>query len=160
MWAQRKQSLNRKLRLIVITSVMAAVIVIAVGSLWQEARRHTEGKLEYLNATAAVFASATSRAVADGDGLSAMHALRGVARAPHLLYARVERADGSRLAEIGPGVSLDTDAKYGGGHSSTLTEALVSRTIRVMQPIVQGGVAVGQITLVADNSDLIGTLLM
>ncbi len=159
MRAKGKQSLNRKLTLNVVASVMTAVVVIAVGLLSQEARRHTEGKLEYLNATAAVFASATSRAVADGDAISAMHALRGVARAPHLLYARVERADGTRLAEIGSGVSLDTDAKYGAGHSSTLTEALFSRTIRIAQPIVQGGAVVGQITLVADNSDLIARLL-
>lgn len=160
MRAQGKQSLNRKLTLIVIASVMAAVVVIAVALLWQQARRHTEGKLEYLNATAAVFASATSRAVADGDAQSAMHALRGVARAPHLLYARVERSDGAHLAEIGSGVSLDSDAKYGDGHSSTLREALFSRTIRITQPIIQSGNVVGQITLVADNSDLIGSLLM
>ena len=160
MRARGKQSLNRKLTLIVIASVMAAVAVIAIGSVWQEARRHTEGKLEYLNATAAVFASATSRAVADGDAQSATHALRGVARAPHLLYARVEGAGGVRLAELGSGVSLDSDAKYGGGHSSTLTEALFSRTIKVIQPIVQGGMVVGHITLVADNSDLLGSVLM
>ncbi len=159
MWAHGKQSLNRKLTLIVIASVMAAVVVIAIGSVGQEARRHTEGKLEYLSATAAVFASATSRAVADGDALSAMHALRGVARAPYLLYARVEQVNGARLAEIGSGVLLDTDAKYGAGHSSTLNEALFSRTIRISQPIIQSGAIVGYITLVADNSDLISSLL-
>ena len=154
-----KQSLNRKLTLIVVASVMAAVTVIAFGSVWQEARRHTEGKLEYLNATAAVFASATSRAVADGDAASAAHALRGVARAPHLLYARVVRADGVQLAEVGSGVSLDSDAEYDGGHTSTLSEALFSHTITVVQPIVQGGAVVGQIRLVADNSDLFSSLL-
>ena len=59
-----KQSLNRKLTLVVVAAAMTAVLVIAVGALWQEARRHTQGKLDYLSATASVFASATSDAVA------------------------------------------------------------------------------------------------
>jgi|CXWL01.1.fsa_nt_gi predicted signal transduction protein with EAL and GGDEF domain len=150
-----KQSLNRKLTLIVVASVMAAVCVIAVASVTQEARRHTEGKVEYLQATAAVFASATSHAVGANDARAALLSLRGIGRAPSILYARVETNDGVRLAEIGSGVSLDSDANFVGGGAVSFIDALRSRTIQVSEPIVQGGEEVGRIVLMGDNSDLL-----
>jgi predicted signal transduction protein with EAL and GGDEF domain len=139
---------------------MAAVCVIAVGVVWREAMRHTQAKLAYLDATASVFASATSRPVASGDAEGALFALRGVARAPDLIYARVVTDTGVRLAEIGSGVSLGTDARYGDNTNErfSLTAALRSRTLQVTRPIVQGGRIVGAITLVADNGDLMPTL--
>ncbi|HVZ99466.1 MAG TPA: EAL domain-containing protein [Caulobacterales bacterium] len=154
-----KHSLNRKLTLIVVTAVMAAVCLIAIGSLWQEARRHTQAKLDYLSATASVFGSATSESLARADQRAALEALRGVARAPHLLYARVSTPDGRVLAEIGSGVSLGTDARFSGNERVSLAAALRSRTLQVTRPVVQGGRVVGRITLVADNSDLLPSLL-
>ncbi|MES1201540.1 MAG: EAL domain-containing protein [Pseudomonadota bacterium] len=154
-----KQSLSRKLTLIVVASVLGAVCLIAVGSLWQDARRHTQAKLDYLTSTASVFASATSAAVRQHDQPAALVALRGVARAPDLLYARVETVDAGVLAEIGSGVSLGTDARYRAGARVSVADALRSRTLQVTEPIIDGGVTVGRITLVADNSDLVSTLL-
>jgi predicted signal transduction protein with EAL and GGDEF domain len=153
-----KQSLNQKLALIVVAAVMAAVVLISAASLWQEALRHTESKLEYLSATAAAFASATSKAAADEDSQAALAAMRGVARAPHLRYARVETPDGRLLAEIGSGVSLDSDAKVGASARATVLEALRSGSIIVSRQIVHGGRDVGRITMVADNSDLLPSL--
>ncbi|MES1198437.1 MAG: EAL domain-containing protein [Pseudomonadota bacterium] len=158
-----KQSLNRKLTLVVVAAAMTAVLVIAIGALWQEARRHTQGKLDYLAATASVFASATSAAVARNDQHDALEALRGVAHAPDLLYARVATLDGRRLAEIGSGILLQSDVRLDDGDRTSYQAALFSRTLQVSLPIIQGGRVVGRITLVADNSDLLpslgGTLL-
>ena len=154
----RKQSVSRKLTLTVVTAVLAAVAVIAAGVIWQEAHRHTQARLDYLHATAAVFASSTSRAVAAGDAHATLVTLRGVARAPGLIYARITRADGSRLAEIGSGVALNSDARADGHEDVSPLAALRSRTLAVSQTIVQGGAPVGVITLVADNSDLAPTL--
>ncbi len=149
-----RQSISRKLTLTVVVSVLAAVTVIATGVIWQEARRHTAAKVEFLHATAAVFASATSRAVADNDARATLITLRGIARAPSLIYARITRADGTTLAEIGSGVSLGTDARVEGGGDLPLLATLSSRTLRVKQTIVQNGEPVGAVTLVADNSGL------
>lgn len=155
-----KQSLTRKLTLVVAAAVATAVVIIAIGALWQEARRHTLGKLDYLNATAAVFASATSQATADQNQREALVALRGVARSPSILYARVTMRDGATLAEIGSGILLDSDVRYESDSAGTpMLGTMLSRTIEVSAPIVQGGHHVGQITLVADNSDLLATLL-
>ncbi|HVY84340.1 MAG TPA: EAL domain-containing protein [Caulobacterales bacterium] len=155
----KKHSLNFKLTLVVVTAVLAAVCLIAIGSLWQEARRHTQAKLDYLSATASVFASATSDAVARADQRDALYALRGVARAPSILYARVVTNDGRVLAEIGSGISLGTDAHFGVDDRVSLGAALASRTLQATRPIVQGGRIVGRITLVADNSDLLPGLI-
>ncbi|MGE0596288.1 MAG: putative bifunctional diguanylate cyclase/phosphodiesterase [Hyphomonadaceae bacterium] len=157
--ASSKQSLNRKFTLIVVASVMAAVAVIAFASMWQETRRHTLAKLNYLSATAAVFASATSHAVALNNANDAMFALRGVARAPDLLHARVENSTGVTLAQIGSGISLDTDTRLTEDEAGSVIDALSSRTIAVSAPIIQGGETVGEITLVADNSGLVAALM-
>jgi predicted signal transduction protein with EAL and GGDEF domain len=157
----RRSSLSGKLQLVVVASVMATVIVIAIGALVQEAQRHTQGKVAYLQATAAAFASAASRAVAERDQRAALNALRGIGRAPGLVYARIDDVDGGNLAEMGFGVSLDSDARYDTGANAPrgFWRALTSNSIEVSEPIVQGGLLVGRITLVSDNADLWPRLL-
>lgn len=152
----RKSSLSRKLQLVVVASVMAAVVVIAVGAVVQEVQRHTQGKVAYLQATAAAFASAASRGVAERDERATLNALRGIGRASGIVYARIDADDGARLAELGFGVSLDSDARYDTGEEAPrgFWRALSSNSIEVSEPIVQGGLFVGRITLVADNADL------
>lgn len=157
--ARAGNSVSRKLTLTVVAAVLAAVGVVATAAVLQETRRHTGAKFDYLHATAAVFASETSRAVANGDAHATLLVLRGVGRAPGLTYARVTRADGSRLAEIGSGVTLGSDAVINDRDNVSLLAALRSRTLQVTQPVVQGGARVGEITLVADNSDLAPALL-
>ena len=156
-----KHSLNRKLTLIVVASVMAASLVISIGAVWQEAQRHTQGKITYLEATASVFAAASSEAVAESNARDALMTLRGIGRSPDIVYARINRADGAVLAEIGSGVTLDSDARFDGDTSAngSLLDALKSHSIQVSTPIVKSGVEVGSVTLVADNSDLAPRLM-
>jgi diguanylate cyclase (GGDEF)-like protein len=68
--------------------------------------------------------------------------------------------NGVRLAEIGSGVLLATDVKLDEGDTRvSLLSALMSHTIQVTRPIIQGGREVGRITLVSDNSGLMPSLL-
>lgn len=154
-----RPSISRKLTAAVALAVLAAMTILAGFVLWQDANRQTQGKLDYLSATAGVFASATSRAVAANDAGASLSALRGVARAPGILYARVDGRDGRRLAEIGSGVVLDSDARFEAGARASLLDAVQSGTLLVSQPVVQGGETVGRITLVADNADLAPRLM-
>lgn len=149
-----KPSISRKLTQSVVIAVLTAVCLVAAGAVWQEAQRHTAGKLDYLNATAAVFASATSRAAAQSDANGALAAMRAVARAPGVHYARVERMDGVRLAELGSGVLLDSDGSLASGASISPLAALRSRSLSVTYPIVHGGEQVGRLVLVVENTDL------
>lgn len=155
-----RNTLNKKLTLIVVAAVLSAVCVIAGASLWLEARRHTQAKLDYMSASASVFAAATSRATAREDAQEALLAIRGIARAPHLLYARIETAEGNTLAEIGSAVTMDSDAHVSDGDPGSLLTALRSRTLEVSQPIIHGGAEIGRVVLVADNSDLWPSLMM
>ncbi|MDX2233214.1 MAG: EAL domain-containing protein [Hyphomonadaceae bacterium] len=154
----RRASISRKLTVAVAGAVLCAMIVTAALAAFQETLRHTESKLTYIHATASVFASATSPALAANDRAGAYTALRGVARAPGIVYARVERLDGTRLAEIGAGLQLDGDARLGGDGPVPLLRVLGSRTLEVTKPIVQSGETIGRITLVADNTDLMPRL--
>jgi predicted signal transduction protein with EAL and GGDEF domain len=154
----RRQSIRVKLTVAVIAAVLAAMVVVAMASALDVAQRHTRSRFEYLDATAAAFASAASRAVAADDRNGALLALRGVARAPDIIYARIERTDGESLAEIGAGVALASDLAVMDSENVSPFAALQSRTLRVTRPVVQGGVKVGRIVLVADNSDLPGLI--
>jgi diguanylate cyclase len=158
-----RESISRKLSIAVGIAVLAAMFLVTLGAVWQEARRHTAAKLDYLNATAAVFASASSAATAQKDRSGALRALRGVAQAPGILYARVRTPEGATLAEIGSGLQLGSDGRIDGESGLQLYRALTSRTLQADAPIVQNGETVGRITVLADNSDLwpsvLGTLL-
>lgn len=157
--APHQLTLNAKVTLVVLASVLAAVLVIAAAALEREARRHTEAKLQYLSATGHVFASAVSRAVADDDEARAFRALRGVSRLPDVLYARVTNSGGDALAQIGAGVTLSTDIELETGQTVAWFEALRSRTIVTHTPIVHGGVEVGELVIVGDNGDLATSLV-
>lgn len=154
-----RQSISTKLRVAVAAAVLAAMALIGSATTFQEARRHTLSRLDYLDGAAAVFAAATSRAVKADDRNGAMQGLRGVAQAPDIIYARIERTDGTILVEIGSGLALASDAKLQDGAAASAWAAATSRTLEVSRPIVQGGDQVGRIVLVADNSGLAAALL-
>lgn len=148
-----RPSISGKLTRAVVAGVLGAMLLVAGGVVLQETQRHTRSKLDYLDATAAVFASATSRAVAAQDAAGAAVALRGVGRAPDILYARIDDPQGRPIAQIGTVLQLAADIERAADGSSTL-DALRSRTLQMSRPVVQGGRVVGRITLVADNTDL------
>jgi signal transduction histidine kinase/CheY-like chemotaxis protein/HPt (histidine-containing phosphotransfer) domain-containing protein len=154
---QRTTSLAGRLALAVFGSVALALVVGTLFGLWQEVARYADDKRDALTAVAGVFAASGARATATGDGNAARETLRAIARRPDLIYAGIERPDGSTLADHGLAIRLASDLDLDRGVS--VLDLLGSRTVQVRLPIVEGGRPVGSIVLVADTADLTARLL-
>ena len=155
-----RNSISRKLVLLVVIAVAAAMLAATGLSLWQEIRRYTDGKQESLKAVAHVFATATAAATAEGDRTAALSAMRAMGRVPGILHARVETMDGKRLAVLGFASQLASDVRFDSGEPEASSwRILQSRSLQVSVPIVNAGIPVGRFIIVGDTSDLIDQLL-
>ncbi|MCJ2082386.1 ATP-binding protein [Methylobacterium sp. J-090] len=151
------RSLAGRLALAVFASVTLALLAAAAFNLWQEVHRYAEAKRETLSTIAQVFAASSARAVAEGDAAEATRTLSAIARRPDLVYVGIERPDGSTLADQGLGIRLDSDIDLDAGGSPFWL--LGSRTAQVRVAILQAGLTVGTLVLVADTTDLVDRLL-
>jgi len=154
-----RRTLSRKLTTLVLASVGLAVSLVAGVSSIRDARRDAAAAMERLSGTARVLASLSEESAAQGDRIRAFAALRSIAMMRDVSYARIERADGSLLAETGSGVRLlgDVSAKAGGdGFSLAL---LRSRTAEVSAPIVFDHRHVGKVVVFGRLDGVLAQLL-
>ena len=151
---QPQRTIGGKLNRLVLVSVGTALLILGAALTWREAQSFLEGKRAVMLATANVFASATSRAVADGDGAAVTRALRAIARVPGLVYADVHSSDGTALAETGTGVRLAGDLVLKADEVPSPFALLWSRTLTVDVHVIDGGRVVGELQLVADTTGL------
>lgn len=152
-------TLAARLRRLVILPVALAITLVAGINLWNEFDRNVETANHKLMATAQVFGSASSRAVARGDSDGVSQVLRGIARLPGLRYAEVRDASGELLADLGAGARLLSDSTLRPGGEVGAFGLLTSRTVEVKVPIVDGGKAVGELLLVSETANLSRDLL-
>jgi EAL domain-containing protein (putative c-di-GMP-specific phosphodiesterase class I)/signal transduction histidine kinase/CheY-like chemotaxis protein/HPt (histidine-containing phosphotransfer) domain-containing protein len=129
--------------------VGVAVLLAASVSTWRDSRREAALQTARLHDTASVLAALSGEAAEAGDEARAFSALRAIRVMPDVLYARVERADGSLLSEAGDGVSLSRDLKLGDKAAASPLALLQSRTVQVSAPIVHGNRGVGKVVLLA-----------
>ena len=74
----RRQSLVRKLVLLVMTAVASGMAVSALLSTWQEVERYADARRQLMLATARVFAAATARPVAELKQEETLEAIRAI----------------------------------------------------------------------------------
>ena len=149
-----RRTIASKLNRLVLVSVGVGLIVGAALSCWSEARRFLDAKRDVMLATAQVFASASSKAVASGDGPAVTQAIRAVARVPGLVYVNVRGRDGSSLAQMGAGGRLESDPVRGASDAISPLALLSSRTLTLRVPVIDGGTPVGEIEVIGDTSGL------
>ncbi len=142
-----RASIGRRLRLLVLASVGLAVALVTAASAWREGRRDASLAMDRLSNTATVLASLSGEAAANGDALRAFAALRSIGMMGDVVYARVERPDGSLLAETGAGVRLTSDVHSADGREPFNLSLLRSRSAEVSAPIVYAGRPVGRVVL-------------
>ena len=118
--SQSKRTIGGKLNKLVLLSVGLALLVGGLLSAWGNAQSFVVAKREVLQATAQVFSSAVSHAVASEDAPAVMQALRAVARIPGLMHVEVFGQDGKPLAEVGSGARLTRDLSLDGTDTSRL----------------------------------------
>src|SRR3954469_24718842 len=104
-----RPSLHRKLVVLVIAAVGAAVAVATAMTVWQQVSQYGAMRPQTLTATAQVFAAAAGPATASQNSQEAFRALRAIARVPDIRYAEIQAADGTALASLGNGSRLTRD---------------------------------------------------
>ena len=147
----RRQSLVRKLVLLVATAVTAGMAVAALLAMWQEVERYADTRRQLMQATAQVFAAAAASSVADLKQQETLEAIRAVGRVPGFLFVQVRTPDGRVLAALGGASRLVTDLKMDGDETPSI---LRSGTVLVTVPVIDGGKEVGRLNLVSDTADL------
>jgi signal transduction histidine kinase len=155
----RRQSLVRKLVLLVATAVTAGMAVAALLAMWQEVERYADTRRQLMQATAQVFAAAAASSVADLKQQETLEAIRAIGRVPGFLFVQVRTPDGRVLAALGGASRLVTDSLLGGDETPSIFDLLRSGTVLVTVPVIDGGKEVGRLNLVSDTADLWPRLL-
>ncbi len=159
-----RRSIRGKLTLLVLASVGVSVALVTGVLAWRDGARETQASLDRLSSAAKVVASMSEEGAAAGDRQRAFTALRAIAVMPDVTYARIERPDGSVLAETGAGVRLTRDVSGQAGGKTSFLSVLSSQTAEVSAPILYGRQTVGRVVLFGklgdDGGRLISSLLL
>ncbi|WCS27371.1 response regulator [Methylobacterium sp. NMS14P] len=156
-WLRPRRSLAGRLALAVTGAVTAALVLATALSVWREVARYAADKQAALEAVAQVFAHGGARATAAGDADGADASLRAIGKVQSIVYAAIERPDGSVLAEQGIGLRLAQDAARDGADLSLL-HLLATRSLQATAPIVENGRPVGRVVLIGETDDILGHL--
>ena len=152
----RRTSIRRRLTVLVLGSVLFSTLPVAGLFVVQETARHAQARWSQMKTAADVLASAATDSALQNDPSRAFAAIRAVTRVPGIIYARVEAADGSVLAETGTGARLRNDVRLNANTPNPSVLALVmTRSIEVAAPITSGGHTLGQV-IVVHKADGIG----
>ena len=154
------RSLKAKLVVIVLAGIVSAVTLTALLTGWRAADRRFHGLAEELHGVAATLAIAVAPAQARGAHREVQKILGAIGRMPRVKFARVLSTDGRLIAEFGNGVVLNRDAALvSKDDNPSLLRLLTLRTYPVSARVIHGGVKVGEVSLIADVSEL-GSVLM
>ncbi len=151
------RSLAARLGRVVLGAVVVALAAGTAIGVWHETDRYASDTRRSLRDLASVFAAAAAGAAAADDVAGAHAALRAIAQVRGIVYAGLTRPDGSALAEQGTGLRLADDLDLDRQDIGPLALVL-TRTVKVSVPVVENARKVGQVTLIADNADLVGRL--
>ena len=149
-----RSSLQRKLILLVVTAVAAAVAVSTALTVWQQASSYGAMRKQSLVGTAQVFAAAVGAATASHNLHDVMSALRAIGRMPDIRYADVADPSGRVLATLGGTPQLIGDPILEGNDDVSVLALLASRTVQASVPVVHEGRTVGRLTLIGGIADL------
>jgi EAL domain-containing protein (putative c-di-GMP-specific phosphodiesterase class I)/signal transduction histidine kinase/CheY-like chemotaxis protein len=155
----RRRSIRGKLTLLVLASVGAAVTLVTGVLAWRDGDRETHAAFDRLSDIAKVTAAMSEEAAAAGDRPRAYAALRAIAVMPDITYARIERPDGTLIAETGAGVRLSRDLTTDAGGKASIAALVGSHTAKVAAPIYYGRHVVGRVVLLGRMGDGVARLL-
>lgn len=121
-----RRTIRGRLVVVVAASVGAAVVAGTGVSAWRDSGRDAVLQAQRLRAAASVMSSTTADALIHNDTALGRQRLGAIARLPGVAYARVERADGTPLVQLGDNRNL---------------------VARAVAPIFAGGRPVGRLIL-------------
>ncbi|MEQ1652174.1 MAG: CHASE sensor domain-containing protein, partial [Hyphomicrobium sp.] len=154
------RSIRTKLAILVATAVASAVMLVCLAFAWTDASRRFSAKSLELHAIATTIATAVSHPLGVHDHANIARTLGSVGRIPGLTYARVADARNTTVQEFGVGIVI---ARGNGAMPINQRigplSALFLETYPVTAAIILGGERIGELTLIADLSELRGAIL-
>jgi len=131
------------------------MLLTALVTGWQAADRRFHGLKDELHSVASTLAIAVAPSQSEGAHHDVQNILRAIGRMPKVKFARVLDMQGDLIASFGNGVMLQSDANIAEADDEPgLLTLLTMQTYPVNVPVIQGGVVVGRLFLIADVSEL------
>ena len=149
-----RASIRVKVSAIVFAATTLSLAVAAIASGWRDFDRRFTAKQLEITGIANVLATATESALRQSEHRDVREVLRSIGRMPSITYVRVRNSAGQEVASFGNGVVV---AKGGNAQAAKSVGPFTFfnlSTIPVQVPVISAGRQVGDITLIADVSDL------
>ncbi|MCZ8186980.1 MAG: ATP-binding protein [Beijerinckiaceae bacterium] len=150
-------SIRARLLLLILVSTLTATVIVTGLSVTREAGNYRETRRAEIEATAHVFASLAADAVTARDQGQALRVLRAIARIPGLQSATLLDGQGRIIASLGDAVLLVRDSPQSGLYG--WIDTLARQQMNIAVPVIAGGEAVGEISVVADTSKVLENAL-
>lgn len=147
-------SVRIKVSAIVVAATTLSLAVAAAVSGWRDFERRFDAKQNEITGMANVLAAAVEPSLRQGVDRDVWLVLRSIGRLRTVTYVRVRNAAGRTVASFGNGVVVARGGESGPGETVGPFELFNLATFPVQVPIVSSGQRIGDLTLIANVSEL------
>ena len=147
-----RQSIRFRLSLVIAGVIFLAVMTASAANGWRDLQRSAAAKADLLEGAATGYAAALAGPLAARDLQSAYEIMRGVRDLKSVQHVALLDRDGAVFAQIGGGATLR--GRDGDLRTMSEIELLKAGAASVHWSIVKGGARIGEISLLADITDL------
>ena len=147
-----RQSIRFRLSLVIAGVIFLAVMTASAANGWRDLQRSAAAKADLLEGAATGYAAALAGPLAARDRQSAYEIMRGVRDLKSVQHVALIDRDGAVFAQIGGGATLR--GRDGDLRTMSEIELLKAGAASVHWSIVKGGARIGEISLLADITDL------
>jgi signal transduction histidine kinase/HPt (histidine-containing phosphotransfer) domain-containing protein/ActR/RegA family two-component response regulator len=149
-----RASIRVKISAIVVATTSLSLAVAAAASGWRDFERRFAAKQIELTGMANVLAAAVEPSLLQGTGRHVRQVLRSMGRMRSVTYVRVRNASGHDIASFGSGIVVARRADVTAPNAVGPFELFSLSTFPVQVSIVSSGTQIGDLTLIADVSEL------
>lgn len=137
-----------------VAATTLSLAVAAAASGWRDFERRFSAKQIEITGMANVLAAAVEPSLRQGTDRDVRQVLRSIGRMRSVTYVRVRNAAGREVASFGNGVVVARGGELGAASDIGPFDLFSLATFPVQVPIVSSGEPIGELTLIADVSEL------
>jgi signal transduction histidine kinase/HPt (histidine-containing phosphotransfer) domain-containing protein len=149
-----RTSIRVKVSAIVVATTTLSLAVAAAASGWRDFERRFAAKQAELTGMANVLAAAVEPSVVRGTDRDVRQVLRSMGKMRSVTYVRVRNAAGRDVASFGNGIVVARGAEARSPDAVGPFQLFSLATFPVQVPVVSAGEQIGDLTLIADVSEL------
>jgi signal transduction histidine kinase/CheY-like chemotaxis protein/HPt (histidine-containing phosphotransfer) domain-containing protein len=151
-------TIARKITVVVLAAVLVAVTSATGFYVYRQTTQNLSAREDTLKATAQVFAASVAPHLRNRDKQAALNSLRAIGKLNAIPYIAASLNDGQIFAALGNAVIVEQGNGLGtitpDKSAKGVLALIFNPTISVSVPVIQGGQKVGDVSLLADISDL------